>query len=435
MNIVVGAGWSGLAAAVELTRRGQPVTLIEAAATAGGRARTISHHGETLDNGQHLLLGACAHVRYLTGVLGLDESALFDRRPLDWTLIAVGQAGLRMRLPRLPAPFHLLAGLSLAAGLSLRDRLATLRVRVLLRAPLTGPDRSVATLLAELRQTPRLIDGLWRPLCLATLNTPIESASARVFARVLRDAFTHRRADSDLLLPRKHLGALLPEPAQHYLQARGATILMGRRVTAIDIDDDRITGIRLDDGRRLAAGHLILAVPPVAAARLLAPHQATAALAARLRALEHAPIITITLDYPPAVRLPQPMTGFTGGLAQWAFDHAIADRPGRIAIVLSAAGDCLRLDHETLAARVAGELATHFPDWPPPAATHVIREKHATFACTVGIEDCRPPMRTPLTNCLLAGDAVANGWPATLEGAVVNGLAAARAITEPTPPA
>lgn len=435
MTVVVGGGWSGLAAAVELARRSLPVTLIEAANDPGGRARTITHRGEALDNGQHLLIGACTNVLELIRMLDLDEAALFKRRPLELRICDRAHPELRLRLPRLPAPLHLVAGIALASGLSMRDRLAALRLRAVLRAPVAGPDRSVAVWLHELRQTPRLIDGLWRPLCLAMLNMPIETASARIFARVLRDAFSSRVADSDLLLARKRLGALLPEPALRYLEAHGGHVIAGRRVVSLDIADDRVVSVTLDDARRLDAAGVILALPPYAAARLLAPHPGTRALAARLDAIGYAPICTICLEYPDSIRLPLPMIGFTGGLAQWAFDLSITGKPGWISIVVSGDGDHLRLDNETLAARVAGELADRYPAWPPPVSMHVLREKRATFACSVGIEDRRPAMHTPLTNCMLAGDAVANGLPATLEGAITNGRAAARAIAEGAIPA
>jgi hydroxysqualene dehydroxylase len=55
---VIGAGWAGLAAAVEATQRGNVVTLFEMAPQVGGRAREVMWGGTALDNGQHILIGA-----------------------------------------------------------------------------------------------------------------------------------------------------------------------------------------------------------------------------------------------------------------------------------------------------------------------------------------------------------------------------------------
>jgi len=54
--VVIGAGWAGCAAAVNLAQRGQRVELHEAAATVGGRARCVVRDGLPLDNGEHLLM-------------------------------------------------------------------------------------------------------------------------------------------------------------------------------------------------------------------------------------------------------------------------------------------------------------------------------------------------------------------------------------------
>jgi hydroxysqualene dehydroxylase len=432
MNIVVGGGWAGIAAAVELAQRGLPVTLVETAGRLGGRARTIAYRGRTLDNGQHLLIGACRDVRHLQSLLGLAEAGLFERRPLELRMLSRGRPALRLRLPALPAPLHLIAGLVFASGLAAGDRLRALRLCLALRRPAVTPDCSVRELLARHRQTPRLIASLWQPLCLATLNTPIDIASARIFVRVLHDAFARRRDDSHLLLPRVPLGGLLPDHAQGFIEARGGRVLLKQRVCALDIAENQVHGVELADGVRLPARQVILALPPAATARLFAPHAAMRAFAAALARLETAPICTVTLEYPPSTALPFPMIGLEGVTAQWVFDHALAGHPGRMSVVISGPGAHMHVDSAALLAQVAGELSCFFPHWPAPRDGFVVREKQATIVSHVGIDEYRPSIRTPLANCLLAGDAVATGYPSTLEGAVRSGLACARALSHPT---
>lgn len=57
---VVGGGWAGLSAAFYMHQAGVDVTVFEAARSLGGRARSVhsARLNATIDNGQHILLGA-----------------------------------------------------------------------------------------------------------------------------------------------------------------------------------------------------------------------------------------------------------------------------------------------------------------------------------------------------------------------------------------
>ena len=84
---VVGAGWSGLAAAVTAVEAGHQVSLYEASRTAGGRARALpgtlpDGTPATLDNGQHILIGAYSHTLALMRTVGVaPEQALLRLLP------------------------------------------------------------------------------------------------------------------------------------------------------------------------------------------------------------------------------------------------------------------------------------------------------------------------------------------------------------------
>ena len=67
-------------------------------------------------------------------------------------------------------------------------------------------------------------------------------------------------------------------------------------------------------------------------------------------------------------------------------------------------------------------LADPIPPW------RVVKEKRATFAATPAQDRLRPPARTPIGNLALAGDWIATGLPATIEGAIRSGRAAAEVI-------
>lgn len=411
---IIGAGYAGMAAAVELASRGVASDVFEASRTLGGRARGVAIDGLALDNGAHILVGAYRETLRLMHLVGAPVDALW-RQPLQ--LDFPGQ--FRLRAPNLPAPWHLGWALATARGLTWPERFAAARFMHRLKAmrfrlPI---DSTVATLLEQQPTTLRRL--LWGPLCLAALNTPTTEASAQVFAHVLRDSLAARRDASDLLLPRQDLSALLPEPAARWIEARGGTVRRGQRIGRIHLRDDCY---HLD-----AHGpydQVIVAVAPQHVARLIGGLPRLTFVTEALAAFRWQPIVTCYLRYPADVRLPGPMIGVDRGVAQWLFDRGtLCGQPGVIAAVVSGHGRHDELDADALAATIDGDIRRILPDLPPPAWHRVVAEKRATFACTPGLK--RPWVETPLPGLLLAGDYIDGDYPATLEGAVRSGVAAA----------
>jgi squalene-associated FAD-dependent desaturase len=417
---VVGAGWAGLAAAATLAQRGIPVTVFEASRSLGGRARRVSVDGVDLDNGQHVLIGAYRESLRLMRLVGADPERLLLRMPLELRFAD----GFRLRAPRVPYPFNLLTALLRADGLTPAEALRALRFMASLRLRdfEVAPDRTVAALLEEHAQSGAARSHLWEPLCVSALNTPVESASARVFARVLRDGLTGSREASDVLIARTDLGKIFPEPAAEYVKARGGEIRLGEPVRRLA----RVHGgFRINDALEFSS--IVIACAPQHAGQLLVQLPELAEALFRIGSFGYEPIVTCYLGYPDSVSLPAPMLGFTGGILQWVFDRARIGGPkGLLAAVISASGEHEELSKETLVSRIETELRAALGPLPSPLWSQIITEKRATFSCRPGVE--RPEGATALSGLLLAGDYIAGDYPATLEAAVRSGVAAARAI-------
>ena len=415
---VVGGGWAGLAAAVEATRRGERVTLFEMAPQLGGRARDVELDGLLLDNGQHILIGAYVETLALLRTVGVDPSDAFLRTPLRVTypdgvglqlqqgspIQAFGAAVLRQRGWPVGARLALLAA---ATGWAMRGFRCD--------AALT-----VAALTQRLPAAIR--DDLIDPLCVAALNTPASDASASVFLRVLKDALFSGPGSADLLLPRVGLGALLPAPALRWLDAAGATVRLTRRVESIE----RATSDWSVDGERF--DRVVLATTPTEAARLvrdIAPAWSNSATA-----LRYEPIVTVYLRAE-GVRLREPMLALRADAdapAQFAFDRGQLGGPtGLLGFVVSGAQPWVDRGTAAVTQATIAQAQAALGDQLAGVTLEPIRtftEKRATFRCTPGLQ--RPPM-TIAPGLLAAGDHVDGPYPATLEGAVRSGLAAARA--------
>lgn len=433
---VVGAGWAGCAAAIELARQGRRVTLFEAARTLGGRARRVEINGKALDNGQHILLGAYSETLRLmrTVEINLDEVVL--RLPLQMRY-PKGCGGMDFVAARLPAPLHLLAALLRSTGLRRQDKLSLARFSTTARWMdwRLDTDCSVSELLDRFDQTDNLIKLMWRPLCIAALNTPPERASAQVFLNVLRDSLGARRVASDMLIPRVDLTTLFPARAAAYITQHGGAIQCGTTVKQIKQDGARWQ-VAVGSESNLTNGtkcfdNIIIATQPGQAAALLDGLIDTECLAS----FDYEPITTCYLQYAPEVGLAQPFFALVddpsaGEWGQFVFDRAHLDtgHAGLLSVVVSASTEAIALGHDTLAASITRQLAKVLqrPELAHPQWVKVISEKRATFSCRPAL--FRPCNATGLKGLAIAGDYTAGDYPATLESAVRSGIQAALSI-------
>ncbi len=409
---IIGAGYAGMAAAAELTVAGRQVEVFEASRILGGRARAAQIDGLTVDNGQHILIGAYTETLRLMRAVGADPDALLRRTPLRFEF--PGQ--FLMSAPRLPAPLHTAFALLLAQGLDWQEKWAAIRLMQGLQARRfrVEPDIAVSEWLERNKTPPRQRRFLWEPLCIAALNTPADRASAQVLANVLRDSLAGTRSASDMLLPRVNLSALFPEPAAQFISRRGGAVHLGHRVNSVRRENDAWL---IDDAGPFA--QVAVAVAPYHLATLIP------SLAPQVANFEWEPIVTSYFSYPPDVRLPQAMLGVDGGLAQWLFDRGqLCGQRGLIAAVISARGRHLDLSTQQLERGIHTEIAGLVAGLPAPLAVQTITEKRATFACLPNLH--RPRSASGLPGLWLAGDYVAGDYPATIEGAVRSGVAAAR---------
>jgi squalene-associated FAD-dependent desaturase len=291
-------------------------------------------------------------------------------------------------------------------------------------------DCTVTELLERFEQTDRLTQLMWRPLCIAALNTPPERASAKVFLAVLRDSLGSNRAASDMLLPRADLSALFPDAAIQWLQKNGSKVMLGNRVSAIHADD---RGWTISSEQHTDKYQQVVIATSAAHAQTLLPAMDEAL--ARSLNFEYEAITTCYLQYAPAVRLPAPMLALIDDTdnqrwGQFVFDRGQLDdtQAGLLAVVISASGVAVESAEPSLEVAVAQQL-THdlrTPELATPLWSKAITEKRATFACTPDLP--RPPNATAHTGLWLAGDYTESEYPATIEGAVRSGVKVAAAI-------
>ena len=386
-------------------------------ADTAGRLHTKSEHqGRTLDNGQHILIGAYVRTLNLMQTVGVDPGTVLTRLPLA----LVTPDGRGLRLPTGPAVPAFARGVLAHRDWSIGERLALLRRAAIwsLQRFRCDPAWTVARLCQGLPQ--RVMQDLVDPLCVAALNTPAGEASAAVFLRVLRDALFSGPGAADLLLPRQPLGALLPEAAVAWLRQRGVEVRMGSRVQTLT---RRAPGWRVDADD---ADEIVLACSAIEAARLTA--SVAPEWSAVTQGLRYEPIVTVTLECPGA-KLTEAMVSLPEGPAQFAFDlGALGLAGGRFSFVISGAQPWVDRGLDAATSAVLAQARQQFPpgSWPAePVAVATLAERRATFRCTPSLAR---PGKDVAPDVLAAGDYVEGPYPATLEGAVRAGEAAALAL-------
>lgn len=436
---VIGAGWAGLAAASELSYQGCQVSLYESSRTAGGRARQVVDPTLGLiDNGQHLLLGAYQQTLRL---IARDtprhaQEQLFTRLPLR---LSSCDGQFRMTEPPF-GPLWLKQALTLwlAKGLTLKDKWQATKLLNQLKAAqgVDGKEQTVAQWLQAHQQTERLTHNLWEPLCLATLNTDIDQASAWLFQRVIFDALLSKdQGATDLLVPALDLSRLWPDHVcQKVTTHFGHTV---RRVLAQPL------GVRVDESEYDGC---VIALPAHGVTRLFEPstHQSHVCLFASLARFEYRPITTCYIDLNEPLALEEPllmMRHARGALAhtapgQWVFDRnrcqpLSATPNGRLAFVISDSQSVLSLPGPALAHTLLAQLARERRTATTAStvkASRCIHEKRATFAALP--HQTRPSNASPWPGIVFAGDWTDTGYPSVLEGAVRSGLNATACLLQ-----
>jgi hydroxysqualene dehydroxylase len=439
--VVVGGGFAGLSAAAAVAEQGKRVLVVDARGQLGGRATAFRDRetGELVDNGQHVLFGC-----YRATFEFLERIRASDRVRAQPSLAVpyIDRGGRRstLRCPKLPSPFHLVAGVLGWDGIPWRDRASVLKLagplrRARLELERTGavtanPDGTVSQWLIAHGQRERLREWLWEPLAVAALNQSPAVAAASPFVRVLAHMFGPDRRDSALVLPVRPLHEMYAEPARAFIVSRGGEVRVNA-LTRVVVENGQVSAIDIR-GQRIATRQVISAVPWFDLGRLFgpAPPPELAPLLASAARMGSMPIVTVNLWYDGRV-MDEAFIGLPGREMQWVFDKRIAfgGNASHLSLVSSGAARLTAMNRDELTALAAQEVEEAIPSAHRSRLVRatVVREKRATFSLAPG-EPARPATKTAVKGLYLAGDWIDTGLPGTIESAVVSGHRAAREL-------
>lgn len=406
---VVGAGISGLSAAIRAARSGVRTIVYEAAGHAGGRARSFYDEklGCIIDNGNHLLLGANkSTMTYLSDICAQDM--VKEIRPAVFPFLDAKTGECWRIQPGRAIP---------PAWLFSKSRRVpnTRTIEYLNQANRLRTSGKLDTVAHAVGTASPLFEKLWQPLSKAALNTDAFEASAQLMWHVVRETFLKGEKACRPWYFHKGLDAALVRPAVSSLLRQGGEMHFKTRLRSMDTQFHRVTGLSFSEGTVSIDSDdaVILALPPEACTQIwpvaAAPSESKTILNLHFR-----------LDNP--IKLPWnlPFIGLINTEAQWIFV-----RDNIVSLTVSAANNLANRPNQETASKLWKEVGMAIQNVPTALPLwRIIKERRGTFAQTPAQTNDRATTSTSLSNLFLAGDWTNTGMPATIDGSVTSGFIA-----------
>jgi zeta-carotene desaturase len=432
--IVIGAGVSGIHSALLLAKQNKRVLLLESTLYIGGRARSFidKQSGDSIDNGQHALMGCYTHFLSILSTLNTDNLLHRQHHLSVPFMYSDGHSDI-LKADVFSGALGVAFGILNLKKLSLSEKISSLyfAIRIRLGLAKSGSLTAFEFLLSE-NQSAHSIEILWTPIILATLNGNPKEVAASLFVQVLTLAFLGKKDASTLILPKVGLSDLL-SPFPDWLAKHNGICKLGESVEEIVFRDNRPSAVITKSGEMYHSNSIIMAIPPKSIKRILHKECKEYEFYEALDQYTFSPIISVYLwidkEFPDLE-----FAALLGTNTQWVF-HKNAFMHNNLSSTLlsctvSAGNDSIDDEGASIAIQCLQEIKLCFPSVKDATLLHwkVIKEKHATFLATPETENKRHSTYTDIEGLFIAGDWTDTKLPATLEGAAISGYHAANAV-------
>ena len=436
-SIIIGAGTAGIAAAIELCIAGKRVLVLESKSYIGGRARSFddTETGETIDNGQHVMMGCYTSLLSIFKELATDN-LLLRQNALSVNFIDSDGKNDLLKTSALPGKAGVIFGILNLKQISWKSKFRALQLAIRIQTGMVKTKNlTTQEFLKKYQQTEEMIERFWEPVILATLNSSSNHAAASLFVEVLKRAFFAGKEASRILIPSVGLSELFA-PFPIWLLKHNGKLLLGTSVDSLIIENGLVSGVISSKGESFKAKSVIAALPPKQLLRILPKELQLRPDFAPLSEYQFSPIVSIYLWFDVAW-CEIDFAAMLGTTIQWIFNRrklaphknsSFAKYPGHISLTISAGNELVDTHPEEVIVLCMEELRNAFPKVAKAKllSWKVIKEKSATFLATPAMEAKRLPSKTNIKNLFLAGDWTATALPATLEGAAQSGSESAR---------
>lgn len=440
---IIGGGFAGLAAGVYLAEKGFKVDLFEKRPILGGRAYSVkdSKTGDTLDNGQHLMMGCYHSTLAFLEKIGTRHLVEFQEK-MEVNFADKNGNFYSLKCPNWPAPLNLLAGLIRLKTLDASEKWGLMKMMAGVKRLNEKEFDSLDSItceqwLALWQQSEESILNFWEPLILATLNETPQISSAQMLAVVIREALLKSKQDSKMVISKVGLSDLYTIAAQKFIESFGGKIHLRAGVKNIQTapslskgEVKQIAKITLEDGSEHQANYYISTTPAEAFLPLLNSELRQEDFFKRFEEISYSPILGVNLWFDKDIT-DKTFVGILDSPVHWVFNKSkILGSHNYLSLVISGAHKLKDLPAEELLKLCLNEIGKAFPRAKEAKLLHhrILKETKATPSFGIGSSQLRPTYETPISNLFLAGDWTKTGLPATIEGAVKSGRELAELI-------
>jgi protoporphyrinogen oxidase len=260
--VVIGAGFTGLAAGYELARRGLPVVVLERDSHLGGLAANFDIDGRPVERFYHHFFN---HDRYLLDLI--DELGCSDRVHVGPTATAIYIGG---RFFRLSGPADLLRFTALSMADRIRLGMLVLKVRQVKDwQQLDGI--TAQDWLTDLCGR-RVYETVWQPLLRGKFGSHADQIAATwIWSKlVLRGGSRNKAGSEALAYYQGGFGSLADTLAVH-IEAAGGKVLTSSPAQSLVVEDGCVKGVRTPSGL-IETGKVVATPALPLIADLLRPH-------------------------------------------------------------------------------------------------------------------------------------------------------------------
>lgn len=434
--LIIGSGLAGLSAGIELAEKGRRVTILERNHYIGGRTADWDENGMHVESGLHRWLGFYKELPKLFKKAGHDpEEAVIWEDEVQFRLPDGGPQAV-VGLAPLHNPVETFAGwLGNLDWLGVDDKasLVPFFTAGLADYKLSGQqldNNSVLEYAQKRGVTDEAIVNLLIPLTEGIFFLPPERYSAFVLMGILVPGVKRPHT----LRVGSFAGgmtAVMSGPIADGLVRKGGTVETRAEVERLVVENGRVSGVVVN-GESLHAEHVILATALAPAQRLIREALGEHKAFRPMLSLPSMPAVTlqIELDEPAmpkdhVVFSPKTVWASYAEQSRTTFRHV----PGRLSIDLAQPEKFLHMPHEAILAAALADAKRLGIDIEGKIRQYrVISHAEDFYMLAPGMEKLRPKQATKVPGLTLAGDYTSQPLFATMEGAVISGQRAAKAV-------